>query len=137
MTASSAQKTCLFCNKLLRGRLDKKFCDDACRNGFNNQKRLKNGSAAYIRGLNNTLLKNRNILEGLLPADSETAKTSFDKLQSLGFVFKYYTHTYTNQKGAVYHYCYDHGWLALENNWYLLVRRRQGESSGKPVDYRH
>jgi predicted nucleic acid-binding Zn ribbon protein len=126
MTGSLTPKDCLFCNKPLRGRLDKKFCDDACRNSFNNQKRLKTASGAYIRNINNTLLKNRNILERLISADSETAKTNLNKLQGLGFIFKYYTHTYTTQKGAVYHYCYDYGWLALENNWYLLVRRKEG-----------
>lgn len=126
MNASSSQKTCLYCNKPLHGRTDKKFCDDGCRNCFNNQKRIKGCRNTFIKNINDILLKNRTILEGLLPRDAETVKMSLDKLQELGYVFKYYTHTYTNQKGAVYHYCYDYGWLALENNWYLLVRRKQG-----------
>ena len=33
--ASTAQK-CLQCDKVIRGRIDKKFCDDWCRNNFNN-----------------------------------------------------------------------------------------------------
>ena len=126
MTTSAETKKCLFCNKLLRGRADKKFCDDACRNSYNNQQKAKTNYSNYIRNINNTLLKNRRILEDILPANEETAKASQDKLIQKGYIFKYHTHTYTNQKGNVYYYCYDYGYLPLENNWYLIVRRKEG-----------
>ena len=43
-----------------------------------------------------------------------------------GYVFKYHTHTYTNHKGSIYYYCFDYGYLPLENNWFLVVRRKEG-----------
>jgi predicted nucleic acid-binding Zn ribbon protein len=125
MTTSPQTKKCLFCNKPLRGRTDKKFCDDACRNSYNNQQKAKSNYSSYIRNINNTLLKNRRILEHILPAEEETVKTNGDKLLQKGFVFKYHTHTYTNQKGNIYYYSYDYGYLPLENNWYLVVRRKE------------
>ncbi len=116
-------KNCLSCGKTLKGRIDKKFCDDYCRNNYNNLS--KGGGSNFIRNINNVLRKNRNILESVLPETEEMAKTNRDKLLQQGFQFKYMTHTYTNKKGNVYYFCYEYGYLPLENNWFLVVRRRE------------
>ena len=60
--ASNETKTCLACGKPLKGRIDKKFCDDYCRNNYNNQQKAKGSHSSYVRNINNTLLKNRKIL---------------------------------------------------------------------------
>jgi predicted nucleic acid-binding Zn ribbon protein len=124
MLASETQ-TCLACGKPLKGRSDKKFCDDYCRNNYNNQQKAKGNYSAYVRHINNTLLKNRKILESILPDGEETAKANRDKLQRLGFHFTYHTHTYTTKTGKTYFYCYDYGYLPLENDWYLVVKRKE------------
>lgn len=116
-------KLCLQCGKLLRGRTDKKFCDDNCRNSYNNQ--LKATTNNYVRNVNNALAKNRRILENLLPADKEKLTVPKEKMIREGFNFKYFTHQLTTQKGATYFYCYDHGYLPLENDWHLIVRKRK------------
>lgn len=116
-------KTCLACDKPLKGRSDKKFCDDYCRNNYNNQ--LKSITNNQVRNINNALGKNRRILEELLPAGEELAKTTKEKLLQKGFLFKYVTHLYTTKTGKTYHYCYDYGYLPLENDWYLIVRRKE------------
>ena len=115
-------KTCLQCAKVLRGRSDKKFCDDYCRNNYNNA--LKAQSNNYVRNVNNALLRNRRILESLLPTGEEMSKIARQKLLTAGFQFKYLTHTYTNKKGNTYFFCYDFGYLPLENDWFLIVRRK-------------
>ena len=116
-------KLCLNCNKPVKGRTDKKFCDDYCRNNYNNQ--LKSNTINLVRNVNNALGKNRRILEALLGNEKEVAKTTHDKMIQKGFQFKYITHTYTNQKGNTYFFCYDVGYLPLENDWYLLVKRKE------------
>ena len=116
-------KTCLLCEKPLKGRSDKKFCDDYCRAAYNND--LKSAANNNIRNVNNALGKNRRILESLLPDGEQMVKANRDKLLHLGFQFKYMTHTYTNQKGNVYHFCYEYGYLPLENNWFLIVKRNE------------
>lgn len=123
MLSSSDSRPCLACGKPVKGRADKKFCDDYCRNTYNNQ--LKAGSNNYVRNINNILKKNRRILEELLPENEETAKANKEKLERLGFQFKYHTHAYTNQKGNTYLFCYDYGYLPLENSWYLIVKRKK------------
>jgi len=123
MPQQTETKTCLTCGKPLKGRADKRFCDDYCRNSYNNQ--LKSASNNLVRNINNALGKNRRILEGLLPEGEETAKANKEKLQRLGFQFKYITHTYVTKTGKTYFYCYEYGYLPLENDWYLIVRRKE------------
>lgn len=115
-------KTCLQCSKPLRGRSDKKFCDDYCRNNYNNQ--LKAQANNYVRNINNALAKNRRILEEMLPPDKEMTNTQKHKLLHQGFSFKYITHTYTTKKGT-YSFCYEYGYLPFENDWYLIVRSKE------------
>jgi len=122
MTATDTA-TCLNCKKTLKGRTDKKFCDDYCRNSYNNQ--LKASKNNLVRNINNALGKNRRILESFFNQEEEIAKTHKDKLLEKGFQFKYITHTYTNKKGNVYFFCYDLGYMPLDNDWYLLVKRKE------------
>lgn len=116
------KKTCLNCNKTIQGRADKKFCDDYCRNNFNNQLKASNNN--FIRNINNALKKNRNIMVTFLPEAEETVKVTRQSLFMEGFQFKYSTHSYTNKKGNTYVFCYDYGYLELDGNWFLLVRAK-------------
>lgn len=122
-SASTEPKLCLACQKPLKGRIDKKFCDDYCRNNYNNN--LKSADVNIVRNINNALGKNRRILNEILPNGSETAKTNYEKLLAKGFQFKFHTHTYTNKKGDTYFFCYDLGYLPLDHNWYLIVKRKE------------
>lgn len=117
-------KVCLECNKALKGRTDKKFCDDLCRNSYNNK--LNSDTTGYVRNINNVLRKNRRILEDILPATEEMAKITKQRMLEKGFQFKYLTHTYTNKKGNVYYFCYEYGYLLLEADWVLVVKRKEG-----------
>jgi len=131
MAAETKPRLCLNCDKPLKGRTDKKFCDDYCRNNYNNQ--LKSNTINLVRNVNNALGKNRRILENLFIAGEEMAKTTRDKLLQKGFQFKYITHTYTNKKGNTYFFCYDIGYLPLESDWYLLVKRKEEKEKPSPV----
>jgi predicted nucleic acid-binding Zn ribbon protein len=125
MSVVNEIKKCLSCGKQLKGRIDKKFCDDYCRNTYNNQQKAKGSHSAYVRNINNALLKNRKILETILPDTEETARANKEKLQRLGFQFKYLTHTYTTKTGKTYFYSYVFGYLPLDNDWYLIVKRKE------------
>jgi hypothetical protein len=117
-------KTCLECNKTLKGRVDKKFCDDLCRNSYNNK--LNSDTNAYVRNINNLLRRNRRVLEEVL-ASEEMVKVQKTKLIEKAFSFKYFTHTYTNKKGNVYFFCYEYGYLLLEGDLLLVVKRKDAE----------
>ena len=121
MLQQKETRNCIFCDKPVKGRSDKKFCDDYCRAAYNNQ--LNSAANNFIRNVNNALGKNRRILESLLPEGEATSKTNRDKLIEKGFQFKYHTHLYNTKKGDTYFYCYEYGYLPLENNWFLVVKR--------------
>ncbi len=120
MSTEILSRLCIACNKPVKGRTDKKFCDDYCRNNYNNQ--LKADINNLVRNINNALGKNRRILESLIGEGEEMAKTTKEKLIEKGFQFKFITHIYTNKKGSTYFFCYDHGYLPLDNDWYLIVK---------------
>lgn len=123
MLQEKEHRICHFCKKPVKGRSDKKFCDDYCRAACNNE--LKSAANNYIRNVNNALGKNRRILESLLPVGEATAKANRDKLIEKGFQFKYHTHQYSAKNGNTYFYCYEYGYLTLENNWFLIVKRNE------------
>ena len=116
-------RNCQLCEKPLRGRVDKRFCDDHCRNSFNNH--LRGGYNNLVRNINNALGKNRRILERLLPPGTDTTKISKERMVQLGFRFKYLTHLYVTKSGKTYFYCYDYGYLPLDNDWFLVVKNKE------------
>jgi predicted nucleic acid-binding Zn ribbon protein len=118
-------KNCLCCHKPIKGRADKKFCDDYCRNNYNNQQKAKGNHSTYVRNINNALLKNRKILASLKGEKEEHVKANKEKLITLGFSFKYLTHSFTNKDGKTYYWCYDYGYLPLDHDWYLIVKRKE------------
>lgn len=117
----STVRKCLYCFSEVKGRSDKKFCCEPCRNTYNNQIKSAN---TFIRNINNALSKNRRILKSMLQGKEETVKTTKEKLIRLGFQFKYLTSLYVTGSGKTYFYCYEYGYLPLENDWYLIVKRK-------------
>jgi hypothetical protein len=61
-------------------------------------------------------------LESFSLKDGKT-KTNKTKLLDKGFDFEYFTHLYTTQKGTVYFFVYDLGYLPLDNDFYMIVKR--------------
>lgn len=114
------KRACPECGELIKGRIDKKFCSDLCRNSFNNK--INSDSNNFVRNINNTLRKNRRILEENLQGD--TTKISKQKLIDKGFNFTYYTNQTTTKNNHTYIYCYEFGYLPLENNMILIVKKK-------------
>ncbi len=114
------ERLCKECEQKLLGRRDQKFCSDYCRNTYNN--RLNQDSTKYIRRINNILRKNRRILSQLNPK----GKITIDgiTLAEEGFNFHYYTNIYTTKTGSTYYFCYDQGYLKLDNDRYMLVHKQ-------------
>ncbi len=113
------QKLCPECGEKIIGRTDKKFCTDYCRNAYNNK--INKDSKNLIRNTNNRLRKNYKILSEL----NTTGKTKVTrtKLYNNGFDFNVFTSIYTTKTGNTYYYIYDQGYLGLEKEFYLLIKR--------------
>ena len=115
------KKNCLECEELLIGRVDKKFCNDQCRNSFNNK--INKDANDYVRKVNVILRKNRRILISLMNGDK--GKATKEKLLLNGFNFYYYTNIYTTKQGKTYYFIYELGYLELEDEQYALVKKQE------------
>jgi len=113
------KKKCLECQEPFVGRSDKKFCSNYCKNAFNNN--VNPDEKKLIRNTNNRLKKNYKILTSL--NHSGKTKVPKSKLTDLGFNFNYFTSLYTTKTGNTYFYIYNEGYLPLENNYFLLIRK--------------
>jgi len=74
-------RICIQCGHSLFGRRDKKFCNDFCRNTYNNN--LNKEDVEVIRITNSKLKKNHKILKNLL--DSANTTITKSELLLLGF----------------------------------------------------
>ena len=113
------KRLCLNCSEPITGRVDKKFCSDYCRNSYNNQ--LNKDETNSIRRINYILRKNRKILKDLNPTGK--IKIHKSKMDIKGFNFEYFTSIYITKTGNQYFFCYDYGYLKLEDDYYALVKK--------------
>lgn len=107
---------CPICGTQLKGRSDKKFCSDKCRNIHFNRNKQK---LDCINIINRTLKRNRKILEELNPGGTTLVHKSI--LTNKGFDFNYYTSTELSKSGGIQVYCYDYGYAVLENDFLALI----------------
>ncbi len=112
-------KTCLECGEKIVGREDKKFCSDSCRNAYNNK--INKDSTNYMRNINNKLRKNYRILTELNTEGK--SKTTRTKMLSKGFDFGFFTNILQTKTGNTYYFLYDQGYLPLDNDFYMLVKK--------------
>ena len=119
--ASHKLPECLECREPVRGRSDKKFCCSQCRTTFYN--RQNSDTNNFVRKINRILRRNRKILSGFNPDGKATVAKS--ALRDKGFNFNYFTNIYETRKGNRYYFCYDQGYLEIDNSELLALVRRQ------------
>lgn len=115
------EKYCLSCNKELEGRKDKKFCDPYCKSNYHYQK-AQSGNAGFYARVDRQLKTNRMILKSYNKAGKATVRANV--LQEQGFDPKFFTHYWKNQKGDVYLFVYEFGFLSRMENGkkkYILI----------------
>ncbi|MBX2938482.1 MAG: hypothetical protein KF880_00250 [Ferruginibacter sp.] len=104
---NTLNRNCICCNKPLKGRMDKRFCDDYCRNHFHNA--IKSPENNLMRNVNNALTKNRRILKNTYQSTPPPHQVPVEDLMQEGYVFRYHTH-FLNEEPKGYG-CYDYGVL--------------------------
>jgi len=114
-------KLCLHCKKQIFGRPDKMFCDTYCKSAFQYDKRKKD-EKTYFK-IDRQLKVNRKILKKY----NRQGKTVIRKstLVEEGFNPNFFTHFWKNNRGKMYLFCYEYGFLSIMEknvNKYLLVQ---------------
>lgn len=115
-------KSCLFCEKELFGRSDKKFCDAHCKSAHQYRK-TKLSEPTFYRRVEKQLKLNRSILKNFNKAGKATLRKA--KLHDLGFHPKFFTHYWKNSKGDTYLFVYEYGFLRRKEqniDKYILIK---------------
>ena len=118
--AATGKRLCPECGEPILGRIDKKFCSDACRNAHNNKMNADDNN--FVRNVNNALRKNRRILQQHLQGEKTTVPRQ--RLVDKGFNFSYHTSVSTTRNNHRYVFCYEYGYLPLEKDLVLIVKRK-------------
>ncbi len=66
--------------------------------------------------------KNYRILDSF-PLKEGKTRTTRNRLIDKGFDFDFFTRLYTTKKGTTYYFVYDLGYLPLDNDYYMIVKR--------------
>jgi len=114
------QRRCEECNSPLKGRSDKRFCGDYCRNTYHNRKHQKRNRVRYAT--HQKLQRNRQILKEILGSKSRRV-IGREQLIQLGFDFGFLTEILRLTRGQNYYYIYDVGYRLLEANRLLIVHK--------------
>lgn len=111
------KKNCITCGSQVKGRSDKKFCDDYCRNEFHNRRAGRQDE--IVRNVNAILKHNRKILEELAEA-KKTIRVA--ELAMAGYRFGYCTELKRTVRGTTQFYCYEYGYSPLNSEKVKILK---------------
>ena len=115
------ERKCLDCGDKIRGRSDKKFCSDQCRNNYNN--RLNRDTNNFVRNVHGLLRKNRRILADLYSEGRH--RVHRDALFALGYNFSFFTHVIETSDSLKYHFCFEYGFRETGDDFIELMYNSQ------------
>ncbi|WP_158989199.1 hypothetical protein [Mucilaginibacter sp. L196] len=143
-TLTVAERKCKDCGTPLgAGREGRLYCDSYCKTNYNNRRRRENqqGNESheeisqrpeaeqlsipdYITRIQEILLNNRRIMEGLCSED-RAGRIRMRDLIGKGFNTKFITsEAEPTESGRVYHFCFEYGYYE-ENGYVIVVCRRR------------
>ncbi|MFY8021743.1 MAG: hypothetical protein ACOVP1_11110 [Bacteroidia bacterium] len=117
-------KFCQNCGESIKGRIDKKFCDDACRSTYHHKKSPE--QVSFMRNIHYILQKNRKILAKFFHKQPNQALIEKRSLLEMGFHFGYHTQTIQSDSNLPQFACYDYAYQELNENQILLIKIQSG-----------
>jgi predicted nucleic acid-binding Zn ribbon protein len=118
------QTRCLECGEHLKGRVDKKFCSDACRNSANNRQKQR---TPYMREVESVLKQNRHVLRELLRENEGIfhRRVNRSEMVERGFDFEFFTNVVFTGKSEYVLFCYEYGFMQQSRDMYLITRKSE------------
>jgi len=115
---------CLECEKEIKGRKDKKYCNQYCKSAFQYKNNKANEDSFYT-----DVLKQLRLNRKLLKLYNKSGKSIVRKEELLkeGFDPNRFTHYWKNNKGDVYLFCFEFGFLEKNEGSkqkYVLIKRQ-------------
>lgn len=115
------------------GREDRQYCDAACKTNYNNRRRKEQQPQStnelpvpdYITKIQNIILQNRKILEGLCDGE-KPGRIRMRDLVGNGFNLKFFTsEADPTETGNVYRFCFEYGYRQCEDGSVIIIRRER------------
>ncbi len=103
------ERKCPVCDKPIKGRTDKKFCDPSCKSAYHYQALQKEGRGFYAR-VDRQLKTNRRILKKFNKAGKAIVRS--EVLIEQGFNPHFITHYWKNASKDLYFFVYEFGFLS-------------------------
>lgn len=115
-----------YCGKPFEGRSDKMFCSDQCRNRARRDqlKEERWNAPLFYSKIGEILQNNHKILKELYDEKGYSIIVTNFLLRDSGFNFEFTTRVIHTAKG-IYRFCFDYGWLELENGKILIVENKK------------
>lgn len=101
-------KICPNCKNEVKGRSDKRFCNPYCKSAYHYQKEIEKEDNLF-RIVDKQLKLNRRLLKIYNKAGKAVVRK--EELLEEGFNPNYFTNYWKNQKGEIYLFCYEFGFL--------------------------
>lgn len=120
--------SCLECRAEYRGRTDKKFCSDSCRNAYHN--RLNRDCNNLVRTVNNRLRKNYRILR-YLALEGRSGPFPRTRLADQGFDFESITRVIPSRQGEPCYGVYDLGYIPVGESHVRIVAIPEPGNAGQ------
>lgn len=114
----TSKNICIFCGSDLKGRSDKRYCDDVCRN--NHHYALKKDNNSLVKDINNILVHNREVLKSFYKNKITVANRN--QLVESGFDFELFTSIYRTRKNEEYRVVYDYAYKFISDDELLLIK---------------
>jgi len=111
-------RKCKNCDHVVHGRSDKQFCNDFCRNAFNNK--LNAASNNLVRNIDHILHKNRRILQQLWNRKPPTCRITEKEILRTGFDFSYFTQAWKSDDGKEHFSCYEYGYHREKDDLFII-----------------
>ena len=118
---SEVKNGCLNCGEEIVGRKGKKYCGEYCKSNFHYEKNKGKGESLF-KSIDKQLKLNRKILSVYNKAGKSTVRA--EVLLKAGFNPGYFTNYWKNNKGDVYLFAYEFGFLKRKERGgvkYVLV----------------
>ena len=116
-------RKCKYCDQLIdlsKGRRDRQFCDERCKNAYHNKIAFEEEKEA--KRINKILKRNRDILKKIISRKDKNEITR-ERLLKAGFDFTYHTHhKFTIHNNYQYTFCYDYGYRPVKAEIYKIVK---------------
>lgn len=123
LTSKPEKRSCKYCGRVidnLKGRSDRQYCDERCKNAYHNSR--SSDENRELERVDKVLRKNHRILKKLFDR-GDRDEILRDVLLKEGFDFSYHTHhVVTKTKSNEFIFCFGYGYREIKEGYFKIIK---------------